>query len=97
MSTKNQGFKLVELLVIIGIIVVLALVLLPILQRHMSHHGHSPYCKNNLKQIGLVFKMYSSEESNGLFPPLKRWVCGADGVRSPQTIIEWAMDGNACS
>lgn len=65
----KHGFTLVELVVMILIIVMLALVLLPMFAR--TNGDYRPSCQNNLKQWGLVFKMYANESRGELFPPIQ--------------------------
>lgn len=77
MNKHRNGFTLVELIVVIAIIAILAAILLPALAR-AREAARRAACQNNLKQLGLVFKMYSGESRAERFPPMDVYPYGVN-------------------
>jgi prepilin-type N-terminal cleavage/methylation domain-containing protein/prepilin-type processing-associated H-X9-DG protein len=78
---RKQGFTLIELLVVIAIIAILAAILLPALSR-AREAARRASCQGNMKQFGIVFKMYTSESVGEKFPPLSPYGSVRPDLRS---------------
>lgn len=52
-----------------GLFLAVFLLLWPAVSR-IERHPKGPNCQNNLKQMGLVFKMYANDQHDGAFPEL---------------------------
>ncbi|HEX7576609.1 MAG TPA: prepilin-type N-terminal cleavage/methylation domain-containing protein, partial [Verrucomicrobiae bacterium] len=64
-TSRGGGFTLTELLVVICVIAVVVALILPVLAR--PHHYSRINCANNLKQIGLSFRIWEGD-NGGKYP-----------------------------
>jgi prepilin-type N-terminal cleavage/methylation domain-containing protein/prepilin-type processing-associated H-X9-DG protein len=87
MRRSKNGFTLVELLVVIGIIAVLVAMLLPALTA-AQRQAKTVQCLSNLRQIGQGFAMYAAQQNGWLCPAwISNGTSDAQGFESYATLL----------
>src|SRR5688572_19608747 len=65
-ASSTRGMTLVELMCVTVVLSILVLMIVPATSRHHSGRGRVK-CVNNLKNVGLAFRIYSTD-NNDMFP-----------------------------
>jgi type II secretory pathway pseudopilin PulG len=65
---RKSAFSLLELIILVGIVAVIAVIFLPAMApRHGHTHAPRIKCVNNLKNLGLAYRIYATD-NNDRFP-----------------------------
>jgi len=66
---QKRGFTLIELLVVIAIIAILAAILFPVFAQ-AREKARQTACVSNLKQLGIAFQLYASDNDGNIPSPI---------------------------
>src|ERR1700733_11578551 len=66
-TRRSRAFTVLELFIVVVTVFLAAALILPAVARPRRHHGS--YCVNNLKQVGLAFRLWSGD--NGDMYPMQ--------------------------
>ncbi len=92
---RRDAFTLAEVLIVVAIVSVLAALVLPALGGALQY-ADALWCRNNLRQMGLVMRSYLAAHE-GLFPPAYRAGFSGGVFRSEAwdftTVRDWSQGG----
>lgn len=77
-ETREQGFTLIKLLVVIAIIAILAAILFPVFLKARAR-AYRATCQSNLKQLGLAVTLYTQDNDEKLMAGHPLAVLNPDG------------------
>ena len=86
MKRRNQGFTVVELLVVMAIITILAALIFPVFAAAKEKNRQNT-CMNNLKQLGTAFELYCQDYDSDWVAPVYLGRLYPTYVRSPQLYV----------
>lgn len=97
-SRRGQALTLVEVLVTIGVLIVVVVLLLPKLARPPRTRSSRIKCVNNLKNVGLAFRIFATDH-NGRFPMQvsTNKVGTLESWKADEAVLYWQMLSNELS
>lgn len=88
-NSLSRGFTLLELLVVIGIMLVLAALLLPVMSQAKARAKQTS-CLNNLKQINLAVRTYADDFKDKVAPPPRFYTSVETWFRYKELVASYA-------